>query len=59
MPYQSERREVHCAACGEMAPYFRLMESWRPEHQYAEPMTLAQAEGKEPATKGQKDLLLL
>eukprot|EP00975_Prorocentrum_lima_P025020 5252327-Prorocentrum_lima.AAC.1 len=28
------------------------MESWRPEHQYADPMNLAQAVGKEPATRG-------
>eukprot|EP00975_Prorocentrum_lima_P053982 11323416-Prorocentrum_lima.AAC.1 len=34
-----------------MAPYFKLMESWRPEHQVADPMTLAEAEGEEPASR--------
>eukprot|EP00975_Prorocentrum_lima_P066086 12907161-Prorocentrum_lima.AAC.1 len=27
------------------------MESWRPEHQVVDPMTLAEAMGKEPATR--------
>eukprot|EP00975_Prorocentrum_lima_P012700 2690494-Prorocentrum_lima.AAC.1 len=51
MAFQSQRREVACAGCGSASSYFKLMESWRPEHQIDEPMTLALDEGKEPASR--------
>eukprot|EP00975_Prorocentrum_lima_P044021 9231835-Prorocentrum_lima.AAC.1 len=51
MAYQPQRREVPCAVCRKMATYFKLIESWRPEHQYAETMNMAQAMRKEPATR--------
>eukprot|EP00975_Prorocentrum_lima_P026325 5533096-Prorocentrum_lima.AAC.1 len=50
MAYQSERREATCAACEKITPYFKMIVSTRSEHQRQEPMTLAEAEGKEPAT---------
>eukprot|EP00975_Prorocentrum_lima_P019359 4078123-Prorocentrum_lima.AAC.1 len=31
-----------------MPPYFRLIESWRPEHSLDGPMTLMEDEGKAP-----------
>eukprot|EP00975_Prorocentrum_lima_P032709 6868634-Prorocentrum_lima.AAC.1 len=32
MAYQPQRSAVPCAACRKMAPYFKLVESWRSEH---------------------------
>eukprot|EP00975_Prorocentrum_lima_P064114 12895556-Prorocentrum_lima.AAC.1 len=48
-PFQSQRKEVAGAACGRLASYFKLRESWRPEHSIDDPMTIAQEEGKAPA----------
>eukprot|EP00975_Prorocentrum_lima_P002752 608163-Prorocentrum_lima.AAC.1 len=50
-PFQSGRKEVRCYACGIPRPYFKFIESWRPEHSRDDPMTLAQEEGKEAATR--------
>eukprot|EP00975_Prorocentrum_lima_P004311 936002-Prorocentrum_lima.AAC.1 len=34
MAYQPQRREVPCAACNKVAPYFKLVESWESEQHY-------------------------
>eukprot|EP00975_Prorocentrum_lima_P051765 10842371-Prorocentrum_lima.AAC.1 len=54
MAFQSDRKLVPCYACGEMLPFFEMIESWRPEHSLDDPMTLMQDEGKEPMTGRKK-----
>eukprot|EP00975_Prorocentrum_lima_P039727 8346628-Prorocentrum_lima.AAC.1 len=48
---QSQRKEVQCAVCGRLSSYFKLIESWRPDHAIDDPMTIAQEEGNEPASR--------
>eukprot|EP00975_Prorocentrum_lima_P006119 1320943-Prorocentrum_lima.AAC.1 len=50
-PFQRQRKEIACAVCGRQASYFTLMESWRPEHSIDDTMTIAEGEGKEPASR--------
>eukprot|EP00975_Prorocentrum_lima_P020159 4243363-Prorocentrum_lima.AAC.1 len=57
-PFRSGRREVPCYNCQKQFAYFKMIESWRPEHPLDGPMTLLEEEGKEPAStkEGKKDL---
>eukprot|EP00975_Prorocentrum_lima_P013320 2828299-Prorocentrum_lima.AAC.1 len=50
MAYQSSSRLIKCGVCERQDTYFHMVESFRPSHQREEPMSLEEAEGREPAS---------
>eukprot|EP00975_Prorocentrum_lima_P015399 3261283-Prorocentrum_lima.AAC.1 len=44
MAFHSERKLAPRYACDEL-PFFKMIESWRPEHSLDDPMTLMEEDG--------------